>query len=207
MLLVADRVEVLSNTHNRRQVWAVRTTVTNSIICKSEDLYKTWCRLCGKAPESVAHILSGCGALTQNKCMYLSRHDSALKVLFWDAAWSGTHRWNSSLVISDQANVYIRVGWRTSLLGRASFEDVRRNRVDARIVNHKTKRVTTLKMSCPWVNNREKKSKEKTVKYVPLLWELKQQFPGYEVKQPNIIIIGRWTLQCTRLWGAEVKRC
>ena len=46
------------------------------------------------------------------------------------------------------------------------------------------------KMSCPWVNNREKKSKEKTVKYVPLRWELKQQFPGYEVKQPNIIIIG-----------------
>ena len=120
MLLVADRVEVLSNTHNRRQVWAVRTTVTNSIICKSEDLYKTWCRLCGKAPESVAHILSGCGALTQNKCMYLSRHDSALKVLFWDAAWSGTHRWSSSLVISGQAKACIRVGSRTSLLGRSS---------------------------------------------------------------------------------------
>ena len=24
---------------------------------------EAWCRLCGKAPESVAHILSGCGAL------------------------------------------------------------------------------------------------------------------------------------------------
>ena len=24
---------------------------------------KAWCRLCGKAPERVAHILSGCGAL------------------------------------------------------------------------------------------------------------------------------------------------
>ena len=44
-------------------------------------------------------------------------------------------------------------------------------------------------MSCPWVNNREKESKEKTVKYVPLRWELKKQFPGYEVKKPNIIIM------------------
>jgi len=40
------------------------------------------CRLCGKALESVAHILSGCSALVQNK--YLSRHDSALKVLFYE---------------------------------------------------------------------------------------------------------------------------
>ena len=37
-----------------------------------------------RPPESVAHILSGCGALTQNKYMYLSRHDSASKVLFYE---------------------------------------------------------------------------------------------------------------------------
>ena len=43
---------------------------------------EAWWRLCGKAPESVAHILSGCGALAQSK--YLSRHDSALKVLFYE---------------------------------------------------------------------------------------------------------------------------
>ena len=46
------------------------------------------------------------------------------------------------------------------------------NRVDARIVNHKTKRVVTLKMSCPWVSNGEKKNEEKTAKYDPLRWEL-----------------------------------
>ena len=57
-----------------------------------------------------------------------------------------------------------------------------------RIVNHKSKQVTTLEMSCPWVNNREEKSKEKTFKYGPLCWELKQQFSGYEVQQHNIII-------------------
>ena len=34
------------------------------------------CRLCGKAQESVSHILSGCSALAQSK--YLSRHDSTV---------------------------------------------------------------------------------------------------------------------------------
>ena len=38
----------------------------------------------GKVPERVAHILFGCGALTQNKYMDLSRQDSALKVLFYE---------------------------------------------------------------------------------------------------------------------------
>ena len=40
------------------------------------------CRLCGTAPESMAHILSACPALAQTK--YLARHDAVLKVLFFD---------------------------------------------------------------------------------------------------------------------------
>jgi len=40
------------------------------------------CRLCGKAVKTIAHILSGCSAQAQNK--YLSRHDSALKILFYE---------------------------------------------------------------------------------------------------------------------------
>ena len=58
-----------------------------------------------------------------------------------------------------------------------------------------SKQVTTLEMSCPWVNNREKKSEEKTLKCGPLCWELKQQFSGYEVQQHNIIIdaLGGWS--------------
>ena len=38
------------------------------------------CRLCNKVPESVAHVLSECSALAQNK--YLARHNAALKILF-----------------------------------------------------------------------------------------------------------------------------
>ena len=43
-------------------------------------------------------------------------------------------------------------------------------------------------ISCSWVENREQKEKEKTLKYAPLRLELKQQYPGYRINQVNIII-------------------
>ena len=64
------------------QLLLTRLYASQKIHTSSEG--ETWCRLCGKVPESVAHILFGCGALTQNKYMDLSRHDSALKVLFYE---------------------------------------------------------------------------------------------------------------------------
>ena len=39
------------------------------------------CRMCGKAMESVPYDLSGCSVLAQSK--YKTRHDAALKVLFF----------------------------------------------------------------------------------------------------------------------------
>ena len=69
------------------------------------------------------------------------------------------------------------------------------NRVDARFVDHKSKKIMAVEMSCPWINNREKKDEEKTLKYGPLRWELKQQFLGYRVEQYNVIIdvLGGWS--------------
>ena len=39
------------------------------------------------------------------------------------------------------------------------------NRINAEIMNHKSKEVVVLEMSCPWIENREKKDEEKSVKY------------------------------------------
>ncbi|PFX13882.1 hypothetical protein AWC38_SpisGene21994 [Stylophora pistillata] len=155
------------------------------------------CRLCGKAPESVAHILSGCSALAQSK--YLSRHDAALKVLFYELLYDEGFideipPWYSPdkpKPVYESENV--KAYWDVPIY--ADQQEVRCNRVDARIVNHMCKRVVTLEMSCPWVNNRTRKDEEKTLKYGPLRWELRQQFPGYEVKQYNIIMdaLGGWS--------------
>ena len=43
-------------------------------------------------------------------------------------------------------------------------------------------------MSCPWIENRKQKNQEKTTKYGPLRFELKQQPRGYTIKQYNIVI-------------------
>ena len=61
--------------------------------------------------------------------------------------------------------------------------------MDARFIDHEKKKVLAVEMSCPWRENREKKQEEKTIKYGPLRWELKQQFPGYDIRQYNIIIV------------------
>ena len=45
---------------------------------KSQDVK---CCMCGKAAETQAHVLAGCGALAQSK--YMTRHNEALKVIFY----------------------------------------------------------------------------------------------------------------------------
>ena len=80
--------------------------------------------------------------------------------------------------------------------------------MDARFVDHKNKKVWAVEMSCPWMEHREKKSEEKTVKYKPLLFELKKRYPGYDVKQCNIIldVLGGWSrdvdLTMRKLFGS-----
>ena len=88
----------------------------------------------------------------------------------------------------------------------AEYNHVKANRVDARFVDHKSKKVMAVEMSCPWINNCEKEDEEKTLKYVPLRWELKQQFLSYRVEQYIVIIdvlAGwprdlHWILPCER---------
>ena len=58
----------------------------------------------------------------------------------------------------------------------------------ARFVSHERKEVCTIEMSCPWIESRAKKDEEKTLKYGPMMWELKQRYNGYRVEQYNVII-------------------
>jgi len=115
-------------------------------------------------------VLASCSALAQNK--YLACHNAALKVLFWEMLRE-LHLsdlmplWYSPVIPkpkyeSPEAQAY----WDIPVF--AVSEQVRQNRVDARFVDHKKKRVLAVEMSCPWMENREKKQEEKTTKYGPL---------------------------------------
>ena len=65
---------------------------------------------------------------------------------------------------------------------------VHSNRIDVTIIDKDLKKISVIEMSCPWVENREVKNTEKTTKYNQLRLELMNRYPGYQVKQFNIII-------------------
>ena len=104
------------------------------------------------------------------------------------------------MVLASDAKAGVQVRASRSVVGctvpvYADHQEVRADQVDAMVVNHESKKVMTIEMSCPWISYREKKSEEKTMKYGPLRWELKEQYKGYEVHQYNIImdVLGGWS--------------
>ena len=148
------------------------------------------CRMCGKVSETQAHVLAGCSKLAQTK--YLTRHDAALKILFYEMLkdldlvtfvppWYSLDQ-PKPLYENDKGKAY----WDVPVY--AENTEVRSNRIDARVINKEKKKVFLLEMSCPWIANREVKCAEKTIKYATLRFELKQQHPGYDIEQHNIII-------------------
>ena len=144
----------------------------------------------GKSPESVPHVLAGCGTLAQTK--YLVRHNAALKILFFEML-------KDLEIISEVPPSHLKTqpkplyenGSAQALWDVPVYADsieVKANRIDARIVDKEQKRVLAIEMSCPLLDSREMKKMEKTQKYGPLMWELRERNPGYQVKQYNIII-------------------
>ena len=121
------------------------------------------CRLCGRAPESMAHILPASPALAQTK--YLARHDAVLKVLFFDiiedlGLIEASPPWYSPTKSQPvYEGAYAQAYWDVPVFGE--YQDIRANRIDARIVNHQEKKVITMEMSCPWVSNRQKKHQKR----------------------------------------------
>ena len=99
------------------------------------------CRLCNKVPESVVRVLSGCSALAQNKYLV---HNADLKILFFE-------------ILQDLGLLEKVPPWYSPVEPKPTYEsrdakafwdipvyavqtEVRANRVDARIINHKAKK-------------------------------------------------------------------
>ena len=112
-------------------------------------------------------VLHKSTALAQNK--YLFRHNMALKVLFYEILrdqdlLEEVPPWYSPVMPKPvYKSEQVEAWWDVPVY--ADHQEVRANRVDARVVNHVSKKVMTVEMSCPKISNREKKSEEKTMKY------------------------------------------
>uniref|UniRef100_A0A6P8IWG3 Uncharacterized protein LOC116305588 n=1 Tax=Actinia tenebrosa TaxID=6105 RepID=A0A6P8IWG3_ACTTE len=189
------------------------TRVYSAYKTGTTDKNNVTCRMCGEGSECLAHVLAGCPSLAQSK--YLDRHNAALKVFFFEMLRDlkladSTPPWFSDvkpkpLYKSTDAEAY----WDVPVYADHMY--VRSNRVDARFIDHNNKKVLMVEMSCPWVNNREKKDKEKTKKYGALRLELTKQHPGYTILQVNLILdaLGGWSKEMEpemkNIFGARYK--
>ena len=121
------------------------------------------------------YVSAGCGTLAQTK--YLARHNTALKILFFEMLKdleliSEVPPWYSKIQPKlSYENGSVQASW--DVLAYADNTEVRANRIiDARIIDKEQKRVLAIEMSCPWLDNREGKEMRKTQRYGPLMWEL-----------------------------------
>ena len=134
--------------------------------------------------------MTGCSKLAQSK--YLTRHYAALKILYFEVLkdldfLTSLPPWYPQeepkpLYESNKGKTY----WDVQVYAEST--EVRNNRIDAKIIDKEKKKVYLQEMSYPWITNREAKDAENTTKYAPLRFELKQQYPGYEIEQHNIVI-------------------
>ena len=110
--------------------------------------------------ESTLHVLADCSALAQT--IYLARHNS-LRV----AKKNTIPPWFSPTEPKPvDENQRAKAYW--DELVYAKNTEVRVNTIDVRKINKEDKKVTLLEMSCPWMENREAKESEKTMRYASL---------------------------------------
>jgi len=129
--------------------------------------------------------------LSQTK--YPARHNAELKILYFELlkdvdVISATPPWHSPALLQPlYENQRAKAFWDVPM--HAESTELRANRVEARIIDNKAKKVLVLETSCPLMENRKLKDLKKTQKYAPLRWELKKQYPGYAITQVKQIFV------------------
>ncbi|XP_068712320.1 uncharacterized protein [Montipora foliosa] len=135
-----------------------------------------------------------CGRWLNSSAKYMTRHNEALKVIFYELLKdldlvTSIPPWYSQNTLKPlYENEKGKALWDVPLY--AEYAEVRNNRIEYTVIDEKRKKVVLLEMSCPWVSKREIKCGEKTSKYPPLRYELRRRYPGYKIEQHNIIIDG-----------------
>ena len=86
LFCLAKRVELCTYPYGCRSNGVIRKLLPTRVYLAyktgTSDKNNIMCRMCGKAPECIAHVLAGCPSLAQTK--YMERHNAVLKVLFFE---------------------------------------------------------------------------------------------------------------------------
>ena len=117
----------------------------------------------GSGPESVPNILAGCSTLAKTKG--IARHNAALKELFFELLKDRNliteiPPWYSPVQPKPMyENEQAKAFWDVAVY--AENTELRTNRIDARVIDKQRKRVLAVEMSCPWMDNRPRKTKRR----------------------------------------------
>ena len=170
------------------QEQAVGTNYIKSVIYK-ENVSKD-CRLCGKAEETIAHMVSECQQLAQAQYK-VWRHDKVAQIVHWKLCqklgldhgdrWYN-HKIDSAIVTND-----LRLLWDFPIQTGYRLEH---NRPDIVLENKKDRSCLLIDIACPFDTRIDRKEKEKIEVYQDLKREIKRM---WNVKEVTIVplIIGR----------------
>ena len=174
-------------------VLACQDGVINTLVYRrlifGADVADTACRACRSQPETLSHLLSGCGYYA--KSAYIHRHNAALRVLYYHLR----HRYGidetpvlpyapgdiESVVENDKCKIWWNFSFSTTRQLSATKPDIVLLDLGARSMY-------VIEFSAPAEANMEAKERDKRTKYQDLLFELRQLYPGYSVKLVVLII-------------------
>ena len=138
------------------------------------------CRMCGKADETIAHVISECEKLAQ-KQYKLWRHDQVAKIIHWKLCekfeFERGERWYDHQPEAVLENEKCKILWDFSIQTDHKLEH---NKPDIVVVDKSNYSALIIDIACPFDTRVEKKETEKIDYYQDLkreiirLWKLKK---------------------------------
>ena len=170
------------------QEQALRTRWVRATIDGEADVDPK-CRVCGEWPETVTHLVGGCGELAKKQ--YVKRHDGMGKRVHWElcrkygieCAGKWYDHVPSSICSTKDGDVEIYWDRRVE-----TVRGVEHNRPDVVVIEKSERKWTLIDFSVPMDQNVENKEREKCENYAPLASEIRKD---YKVRSEIVpVVIG-----------------
>ena len=145
------------------------------------------CRECGKAMETVKHILNMCEP--KGFSLYKERHDRAILIVLWrllkEYGFKQEEPWYKLEAKPVYENRAVKILWDPSI---PTDDEMTERRPDLVVEDRLCKSIFIIEMSVPTDSNINGRWQEKFQKYQKLAADMRKQFRGYRIKVVPMII-------------------
>ena len=145
------------------------------------------CRECGKAMETVKHILNMCEP--KGFSLYKERHDRAILIVLWrrlkEYGFKQEEPWYQLEAKPVYENRSVKILWDPSI---PTDDEMTERRPDLVVEDRLCKSIFIIEMSVPTDSNINGRWQEKFQKYQKLAADMRKQFRGYRIKVVPMII-------------------